>query len=539
MAERDVLLTIDLGTSGPKVCLFDCELRLLGTAFREVPLIFVEAGGVEQDPRAWISSIESCIDELRRSHAFLFPRVFALNVTSQWSGTVAISASGAPIGNAISWMDSRGAPHVRPLTDGFPKVDGYGLLPVLNWVRITGGMPTRSGHDSISHILFLKNEKPGIYRQTRVFLEPKDYLNFHLTGIAAASFDSITVHWLTDNRDIGRIRYSEPLLRKCGIEREKLPDLVPSNSVLGCVLPEIARRFGIPEDCTVVAGTPDLHSAAVGSGGVLDFTPHLYIGTSAWIISHVPFKKTDIFHNIASIPSALPGRYLMVNEQQTAGASLQFLKNQILLPRDGVALPSAEGFGPTGAGLGVYQRMDELAAQAAPGCDGLMYFPWLNGERSPVDLPHLRGGFVNLSLRHGQAHLIRAVMEGVALNLRWLMAHAEKFCGRKFESLRFIGGGARSDLWSGILADVLGCRIEQMEDPLSANSRGAAALAAVALGRLRLEEVRERIRVRKTFEPDPKNRALHASRYDSFLRYFRANESWFKRVNSGGAGGGS
>ncbi len=525
MAERDVLLTIDLGTSGPKVCLFDCELRLLGSAFREVPLIFTGTDGVEQDPSGWIAAIESCVDELRAKEEGAFRRIFGLNVTSQWSGTVALKENGEVIGNAISWMDSRGAPYARKLTEGFPRVDGYGLFQALNWIRITGGAPTRSGHDSISHILYLMHEKPDVYRDAAVFLEPKDFLNFHLTGIRAASYESITVHWVTDNRDIHRIRYSESLLQRCGVDRAKLPDLVPSNSVLGQVRSEVAVRFGIGEDCAVVSGMPDLHSAAIGSGGVLDFVPHICIGTAAWIISHVPFKKTDLFHNIASIPSAIPGRYLMVNEQQTAGASLQFLKNRILFPPEGVSTMPAPG--------DVYSRMDSLAARVPPGCEGLLFFPWLNGERSPVDLPYLRGGFVNLSLRHEQKHLIRAVMEGVALNLRWLLEHTENFCGRRFDSLRFIGGGARSRVWGGILADVLNRRIEQMEDPLSANSRGAAALAAVALGRMRLEEIPDKIRVQRVVEPDPVRRELHDRQYDAFARYFRQNRSWFQRLQPG------
>jgi xylulokinase len=525
MNPRDILLTIDLGTSGPKVCLFDCDLQLLGVAFREVPLIFTGEGGVEQDPRAWINAIELCVDELRATQGQLFSRVMGLNVTSQWSGTVMVGDQGECLGNAISWMDSRGAPYAKSLTRGFPTLDGYGMFQALNWIRITGGAPTRSGHDSVSHILFLKHERPEIYERTRVFLEPKDYLNFYLTGLSAASHDSITVHWITDNRDINRIHYSESLLRKTGLDRKKLPDLVPSNSVLGPVLPRVARRFGIPEDSLVIAGLPDLHSAAVGSGGVLDFTPHIYIGTSAWIISHVPFKKTDLFHNIASIPSGIPGRYLMVNEQQSAGASLQFLKNQVFFPDGGILSQPPPG--------NFYALMDELASRAPAGCDGLFFFPWLNGERSPVDLAYLRGGFVNLSLRHEQRHLFRAVMEGVALNLRWLLEYSEKFCAQKFPSLRFIGGGARSDLWASILADILNRRIEQMEDPLSSNSRGAAALAAVALGRLRLDEIPSKIKVRKSFDPNPDDRNLHDQRYQAFIRYFNAHRNWLKNVNMG------
>lgn len=523
MRESGIVLTLDLGTSGPKVSLFDRKLNLQASTYREVPLIFTGPKGVEQDPAAWIHGIEECLSEIRKKNPDAYSQIEAINVTSQWSGTVALSKDGTPLMNAISWMDSRGAPDADALTRGFPKVDGYGLFPVMNWIRITGGAPTRSGKDSISHILFLKREKPEVYAKTKVFLEPKDYLNFHLTGRACASFDSITVHWLTDNRDIGNVRYSTSLIKKSGIDPAKLPELVAVNSILGRIRPELAERYGISPGAVVVSGTPDLHSGAVGSGGVSDFSPHLCIGTASWIICHVPFKKTDLFHNMASIPSGIPGRYLLVNEQQTAGASLQFLKNNLLFPENGVSR--------NGAPADAYSRMDELAAEAPAGSDGLFYFPWLKGERSPFDQRNLRGGFVNLSLHHEQKHLIRAVMEGVAYNLRWLLEHTERFCGRKFSSLRFIGGGAKSLVWSGILADVLGVRIEQMEDPVSANSRGAAALALVALGVLDFREVEKMVRVKKVHEPDPGRQSIYRPKFDEFLNYFKQNRSWFERVN--------
>ncbi len=524
MVAPPTVLIIDLGTSGPKVSVFDFELRLIASAFREVPLVFDGERGVEQRPSDWILGIEAAIDAIACDHRDALARVKVMNVTSQWSGTVALSRSGEPLMNAINWMDSRGAPDAARLTDGLIKVDGYGLIPTLQWIRITGGAPTRSGKDPISHILFLKRERPAIYEKTSVFLEPKDYLNFHLTGRAAASFDSITLHWLTDNREIGNIRYSTELISKSGIDPEKLPELVPVNSILGTVRAEVASRFGIPADAVVVSGTPDLHSGAVGSGGVRDFDPHLYIGTSAWIICHVPFKKADLFHNIASIPSGIPGRYLMVNEQQTAGASLQFLKNRILFPANGVSRERA----PEDA----YSRMDALAETVPAGSEGLYYFPWLNGERSPSDASHLRGGFVNLSLRHEQKHLIRAVMEGVALNLRWLKEHTESFCGRDFESIRFIGGGARSSVWGRILADTLGIPIEQMKDPLTANSKGAAALALVATGEMSMEEIGSRIEVARVFEPGA-DQAVYERKFGAYLDYLKRNESWFREQNAG------
>ena len=523
METPDFILTIDLGTSGPKVSIFNEQLNLECSEFHDVPLQLLGSEGVEQNPSDWIQAIEKCISKLRNHRPELFPLITAINVTSQWSGTVALDRAGRPLGNAISWMDSRGAPHAQKLMDGLIKVDGYEIFRLFRWIQITGGGPTKSGKDSISHILYLKHERPEIYQQTDVFLEPKDYLNFFLSGRKCASHDSITVHWLTDNRDIHRIRYSETLIKKSGIDRNKLPELIPTNSILGKIRPELAREWGLSTEVSIIAGTPDLHSAAVGSGGVKDFTPHLYIGTSAWIVCHVPFKKTDLFHNMASIPSGIPGRYMLVNEQQTAGACLQYLKNQVFFPKD-----SIEG---KNAPSDIYQRMDELAGATPAGSEGLLFLPWLNGERSPMDQQHLRGGFINLSLKHEQKHLIRAVMEGVAFNLRWLMGYTEKFCGKPFEALHFIGGGAHSSVWSQILADALDRPIKKMKDPLTANSKGAAALALVALGKLKLEDIEKHVQVDEVFTPSPKNRSIYDLGFKQFLSFYKSNQAFFKSMN--------
>ena len=218
----------------------------------------------------------------------------------------------------------------------------------------------------------------------------------------------------------------------------------------------------------VVAGTPDSMSAAVGSGAVADHAAHLYVGTSAWLSCHVPYKRTDPLRSVASLPAAIPGRYLVSTEQQTAGACLERLRD-VLLP---------------GAGDEGYAELERLAATAAPGAGGVVFTPWLNGERTPVDDHLVRGGLHNLTLASGRADIARAVLEGVALNARWMQQAVERFCRRRLDPIAFIGGGARSALWAQIMADVLGRRVQRVADPSSANLRGAALLAFTALGEI-------------------------------------------------------
>ncbi|MES2620669.1 MAG: FGGY family carbohydrate kinase [Bacteroidota bacterium] len=322
-----LILTIDLGTSGPKVALFDTKAKCIGYEFEEVPLLLYEHGGAEQRPSDWVNAIKSCYKKLITTTQVNPKNIIAINCTAQWSGTVCVDKNGKELMDSVIWMDTRGAEYVKQLTHGPIRVEGYGVGKMLKWIRLTGGGPTKSGKDSIAHILYIKNKLPKIYDSTYKFLEPKDYLNLWLTGKFTASFDSITLHWVTDNRDINNVTYHDGLLQLTGIDKEKLPDLVPSNSVLGNVTRQIAAEFGLNENVKVISGTPDVHSAAIGSGAVKDYEGHYYIGTSSWLVSHVPFKKTDIFHNMGTLPAAVHGKYMITNEQETAGACLNFLKN--------------------------------------------------------------------------------------------------------------------------------------------------------------------------------------------------------------------
>ena len=443
----------------------------------------------------------------------------AVSCTAQWSGTVPVDEDGRALHRAIIWMDSRGAPYARRITGGRVRVQGYGPGQLARWIQVTAGIPAQSGKDPIAHILWLKHERPETYRRTRLFLEPKDWLNLQLTGQAAASYDSIALHWVTDNRHPGRIRYHPGLLRRAGLAQEQLPRLVGATDILGPLLPGPAAALGVPAGLPVVAGTPDVHSAALGSGATRDFQAHLYIGTSSWLTCHVPFKKTDLWHNMASLPSPVPGRYLVADEQETAGAALTFLRDRVLFadgrPRD------------------AFREFDRMAARAQPGSGGVIFTPWLYGERTPVEDRFARGGFWNLSLSSSRDELVRAVFEGVAFNARWLLRAVERFTGHRLDPIRFIGGGARSAVWSQIIADVLGRTIEQVADPVDANARGAGILAAVALGELAFDQVPDRVRVAASYRPDPKTAALYDAMFREFVGLYRRNRRAYARLNAG------
>lgn len=526
--EDSYVLAVDLGTGGPKVALVSPRGRIAAHAKAPVHTRLLVGGGAEQDPASWWDAVVVATHEVLASGAVPVDAVAGIGCTAQWSGTVAVAPDGSPLRPAVIWMDSRGASVMRRQAHGPVSVLGYDVRKILRWVRLTGGAPGHSGKDPTAHILWIREAEPDVYRRTAKFLEPVDWLNLRLTGRFAASFDSIVAHWVTDNRRIGAVAYDDKLLAMAGIERSKLPDLVPSATVVGRLSDEAADELGLPPGLPVSTGTGDVHSAAVGSGAVADFDAHLYIGTSSWISCHVPWKKTDVLRNVASIPAAVPGRYLVADEHETAGACLTFLAESVLSGDDGLE--------PKAPPADVYRVLDDVAGAAAPGANGVLFTPWLNGERSPVDDHTIRGGFHNLSLSSTRRDMVRAVYEGVAFNSRWLLSAVERFAKRRFSSLAFIGGGANSDVWAQIHADVTGRVIRQVDEPVLANVRGAGLLAWMALGAVRPEEIPAMVDVRRAFEPNPANASRYDAMYREFVNLYKQTKGIHRRLNTAHAG---
>jgi len=520
----DHVLTIDLGTSGPKLALFTMGGAFVDGDFTPVELNLLPGGGAEQSPRSWWEGIVAAAQRMMARGAVAADDVSAVAVTAQWSGTVATDQGGNPLHDAIIWMDSRGADDVKDAVGGALRVQGYGPRKLRTMVKLTGGAPALSGKDPIAHILWFRRAHPDLARATWKYLEPKDWLNLQLTGRCASTYDSIVLHWLTDNRDLAHIDYDPTLVHLFGVDRAQFPDLVPATSVLGPLRDAVAAELGVPPGIPVVGGTPDLQSAAIGSGAVRDFAGHLYVGTSSWLTCHVPFKKTDLFHGVASLPSPLPGKYYVADEQEVAGASLTWLRDHVFFPDD----PLRQGPVPDDW----YRRLDDVAGTAPAGSHGVIFTPWLNGERTPVDDHRLRGGWHDLSLQTSRADLVRSVLEGVAYNSRWLLGCVERFTGKSFPALNFIGGGAQSGLWCRIMADVLDRPIRQVGDPIRANARGAAALAGLALGRTTLDDVARGVEIVETFTPDPSTRAVYNELFGEFRAIHKQTKGIYARLHA-------
>ena len=517
------ILAIDLGTSGCKVGLVSVTGDVIAWAFRPVQLHVVDSIGAEQSPSEWWTAFVEAAREVLSMELVPRSNIVAICSSTQGEGTVAVDRDGQALMDAVLWLDMRGARHLKHEMRGSLKVAGYDAIKLQKWLRLCGGAPALSGKDPAGHMLLIRDEFPEIYERTYKFLNVLDYINLRLTGRFVATQDSILTSWVTDNRDVDNIRYDDGLIAISGIDRSKFPDLVRCTDVIGTILPSVSEAIGLSTSTRVVAGAIDNTAAALGAGTIKDYDSHLYVGSSSWIAAHVPFKKTSVLDQIGSIPCAVPSRYLMIAMQSSGANNIAFLKDRIVFHKDGLldAEPSQD----------TYQVLDEIAARMPIGADGAMYLPWLFGERCPVDDQSLRAGIFNLSMEHNRETIVRAVFEGVALNTRWMMKPIVRFMGRRPEVITMIGGGALSSAWCQIYADVLDVTIKQPHDPMKANARGAAFIAAHGLGHMRMDEAVQHVKIERCYEPNPSAREFYNERFEIFTELHRRLAPLYQKLN--------
>lgn len=514
-ADRFVL-AVDLGTSVVKVGLVSLEGRVAWWDETALETVREPGGAASQDAEEWWRVITSSARRGLAESPVGGGSVVAVSVTGEWGSTVPVDAQGHPVGPCVLYTDTRGECHARAVFGG--PVQGYAARPLATWLRRSGGIPSFSGGDPVAHMLYLSRDRPDVARAARWYLETVDYATMRFTGTAAASHASMTAAWLTDNRRLDVLAYDERLVELAQVDAAKLPPLVTTGSVVGPVQPSVADELGIPAGTAVVTGLPDLHATAVGLGCVRDYDAHMVIGTTAWVSCPYPRKKSDVLRQMAAVPGLSDDRYLIANNQDAAGRCLEWFRDRIA-----GRLPGGERW--------TYDMVTDLAETAPPGSGGTIFTPWLVGERSPVDDRAARGGFHNVSIATRDADLARAVLEGVAYNARWLLKGVEHFTGRRLEPIRLGGGGAQSDLWCRIVADVLDRRVERVGDPVLAGLRGAALSAGMALGEVTGVEVRDLVPVDRVFEPDARNREVYDRLSAELPRLYKAQRRMFHRLN--------
>ncbi len=515
MTERHII-SLDLGTSGLKAALVSEAGEIVASAYRPIDTVLVEPGGAEQDAEAiWAATLDAMrqvVQEAGRPAA----EIIAVAIASQFSSIVPVDSSGAPTMDLILWMDRRGGACSREIYNRHPGA-------LASWIDVHGALPLPSGNDSLSHMLWVREARPEVYERTAKFVEPMDYLAARLSGEITANACTAFMMVLTDNRQLDAVCYDETLIEMSGIDREKLPDLVPVLSAVGTVLPDVAAEIGLSPETVVLSGLNDTQAVAVGTGTFQAGVGGVNIGTTSQVLAHRADKASDLEHAIVASPSPINGSYVAIAENGIGAKALDHFLTNVTFANDALADHT------TGDMFG---RVDELVRDVPPGSGSVLFLPWLTGSHAPSSNENARGGFLNLSLRTTRAHMVRSILEGVAYNLRWLLPSVEQFAGQEFEQVHLSGGGALSDEWSQILADVMGRPLLQLEDPRHCITRTTAFLGFERMGLLEMADFAKINRVRNTYEPHPERSAVYDGLFDQFLAAFDRNRPIFESLNA-------
>lgn len=522
MAEK-YILSHDLGTSSDKAILTTVHGKILDEEKRHYPLYHPKPGYAEQNPEDWWDAVCQTTRAVLKKTKVPPKNVVGLTFSSQTQGLVVIGKDRKPLRPAMIWLDGRSADIMREKLWTPPRVKKYNIFRLLRFLNITGGCPGHTGKDQIGKILWIQHHQPKIFEKAFKFIDVKDYILLKCTGEIVTSVDLAYIWWLLDSRK-NRNRWHKGLCKSAGIQMDKLADIKESGALVGKVTPDSAEKLGLLPGTPVINGAGDLSAAALGSGALNDGEFHICVGTSGWVGAHVRKRKIDIPHYTGCIGSAIPGEYyLAMAHQETAGICLEWLKNKVLYHEEQLKKEKHV--------LEVYEILDQLAEDAGPGAEGLIFTPWMYGERCPLDDDHVRAGLFNVGLNHSREHLVRAVFEGIAFNTRWAMETLENLYHR-VSSLNIIGGGAKSDIWCQIMADITNRKIRRVTDPQQAGAKGVALLASLTLGYIAsFHEIKEHIVIDREFEPNSENRILYDRLFKEFKNIYKQNKKWYARMN--------
>ena len=451
------LLGIDIGTSGTKTVLFDVNGTTIASDTQEYPLYQPRNGWAEQDPEDWWKA--TCVSTRNViAQSGVTPRdIKGVGLSGQMHGLVLLDADDKVLRRSIIWCDQRSAQECEEITS---------LVGAKRLIEITAN-PALTGFTA-SKIKWVMNNEPEIYEKARKILLPKDYIRFCLTGEYATEVSDASGMQLLD---VPNRRWSDEVLQKLGIDKDMLGKVYESQEVTGTVSKKAAELTGLAEGTIVVGGGGDQAAGAVGNGIVKPGVISSTIGTSGVVFAYTDKVSIDPKGRVHTFCHAVPNTWHIMGVTQGAGLSLQWFRNNFC--HEEISVAGLLDVDP-------YYLIDKAAEKVAVGADGLIYLPYLMGERTPHLDPDCRGVFFGISAKHTKREFLRAVMEGVAYSLKNCLDIIKEM-GIGINEVRASGGGGKSPLWRQIQADLFGtpiCTVNSSEGP----ALGVALLAGVGAG---------------------------------------------------------
>ena len=556
------VLAYDVGTSGVKTCLYRVDkgtLQLVTSASSGYGLRLLPNGGAEQDPDEWWSAMVSSTRKLSAEHAEEMAEIAGLSFCAQAQSVVLLDEKACPVRPSMSYMDTRAGEIRQRLGAKSPTIAGAGLFFLLKSLYHTG-VVAASDKDPVWKYLWVKENEPKLFARVRAWLDVKDALIARMTGRFSMSLDSAFATLLLDRRG-AEPRFCEALIRMLGIERQHLPEIVRSTDEVGPLAPEPAAELGLKAGIPVFSGGMDSSLIGVGAGCTRPGETHVYMGTSGWVSTVTDKMLVDTSALIASVVGVQPGLYNYFAELETAGKCLEWVRDHLALDEINIYLKKEdvcqtqaqenhEASDETQASASqnelrpvhypgnkekifrsLYDYLSEVIDTTPEGSNGVIFTPWLHGNRCPFEDARARGMFFNIGLETGKSELLRAVVEGCCYHMHWFLETIEKKLHTS-EVIRFVGGGALSPVTTQILADVLQRPVETVPEPQNVGAAGAALVAAIGLGASSsFSEAAERIQSNRRYEPRAESRTVHERNYQVFKKLYRQNKAAFAALN--------
>jgi len=524
------VITYDVGTTGIKTCIFEISdsIKLLASAMEGYKLYIGEHGEAEQDPHELWNAMCNTTKKVIQESNIPSESIEGISFCSQMQGLILVDKNGEPVRAAMSYMDQRAN---RELKEGIAHglmISGINVFKLLKSVRVTGAVAA-SVKDPVWKYKWVERNEPGNFKRVYKWLDIKEYLILKCTDRFVMTKDSAFGTLLYDVR---KNCFSGEICKMYGVRMEHLPEIVNSTDMVGCLTKKAAEQLNLKEGTPVFGGGGDASLIGVGAGAVGEGSTHIYFGTSGWVSTVVKKRILDISSMIASIVGADDSYYHYFAELETAGKCLEWVKDHLALDEINIYLKKINVTESLEAIYkNLYDYMLNEIRNVPAGSRGVIFTPWLHGNRCPFEDPNARGMFFNISLETGKRDLIHAVVEGVCYHLRWQL-EAQRKKVKTSDPIRFVGGGALAPVTCQILSDILGCTVETVDSPQNVGAVGAAVIVAVGLGVLdKIEDARKIIKCKEVYYPNPSTKVVHDRNFEIFKSLYRNNKNLFGIMN--------